>query len=136
MFSAMSCSPKVMKIFVPADAVVVALGDGLRAHRARSEPACGSVEAHRAGPLARDELGDEALLLLVRADQLDRFDRALVEQRAVGEADVGGVPHLERRAEQQSAASPGRRTPPATGKPDPAGLGELLVGFFEARAAS
>ena len=56
MFSAMSCSPKVMKIFVPGDAecrrpevtaFVVQradVGAGLRLG-----------EVHRAGPLARDE---------------------------------------------------------------------------------
>ncbi len=89
-------------------------------------------QAHRAGPLAGDEVGDVALLLLVRTDQLDRFDRALIEQRTVGEADVRGVPHLQRRAEQhlrQTLAAVFRGNRQA----DPSGIGELLVGLFETR---
>ena len=124
MFSAMSCSPNVMKIFVPADLVMVAVGHGARAHLREIRAGLRLGEAHRAGPLARDEVGNEALLLLLRADELDRFDRALIEQRTVREADVGGVPHLERRAEQQLrqtlAAVLGRNR-----QADPAGLGEL-----------
>ena len=59
-----------------------------------------------------------------RADQLDRFDRALIEQRTVGETDVRAVPHLERRPEQDLrqalTAVLGRNR-----QPDPAGLREL-----------
>ena len=124
MFSAMSCSPNVMKIFVPGDAVVVALGNGPRAHLREIGAGLRLGQAHRARPLAGDEIGNEALLLLVRADQFDRFDRALIEQRPVGEADVGGVPHLERRPEQNLrqalAAVLGRHR-----QADPAGVGEL-----------
>ena len=66
-----------------------------------------------------------------RADQFDRFDRALIEQRTVGEADVRGVPHLERRPEQErgqplTAVLVGDR------ETDPAGVGKLFVRFFEA----
>ncbi len=66
-----------------------------------------------------------------RAAEFDGFDCALIEQRAVGEADVGRVPHLERRAEHQVrqtlSAVVGRDR-----QPDPASLGKLRVGLFEA----
>ncbi len=40
------------------------------------------------------------LFLFVGTDEFDRFDRALIEQRAVGETDVRRVPHFKRRPEQ------------------------------------
>ena len=101
MFSAMSCSPNVMKIFSPVMQIVVALRNGFGAHLREIRTGLRLGEAHRAGPLARDEIGNVRLLLFVRADELDRFDRALIEQRTVGETDVRGVPHLERRPEQE-----------------------------------
>ncbi len=130
MFSAMSCSPNVMKIFVPDNQVMVARRHGTRAHLREIRAGLRLGQAHRARPLAGDEVGNEALLLFERADELDRLDRALIEQRAVGKADVGRVPHLERRPEQEL-----RQPLPAVlgryGQADPAGLGELLVRFLE-----
>ncbi len=113
------------------DQVVVALGHGLRAHLGEVGTGLGLGQAHRAGPLAADQLLGVGGLLRVRTEQLERLDRTLIETRAVGEADVGGVPHLAGRAEQEL-----RQTLAAVlgghGQPDPAGLGELRVGFFEA----
>ncbi len=132
MFSAMSCSPNVMKIFVPVMQMMVAVGHGTRAHLRQIGAGLRLGETHRPGPLAGDQIGNEALLLLLRADQLDRFDRALIEQRSVGKTDVRGVPHLERRTEQYL-----RQPLPAVlrrnRQTDPAGLGKLLVRFLEAR---
>ena len=63
--------------------------------------------------------------------EFDRFDRALIEQRTVGETDVRRVPHLERRPEHHrrqalAAVLGGNR------KTDPAGVGKLLIRFLEA----
>jgi hypothetical protein len=69
--------------------------------------------------------------LLVRTDEFDGFDGALIEQRAVRETDVGAVPHFDRGAEQElgqalSAEFLGNR------QTDPARFGELRVRFFKA----
>ena len=120
-----------MKIFVPLMQMMIALGDGARAHLREVGAGLRLGQAHRPGPLAGDEIGNEALLLLLGADEFDRLDRALIEQRTVGETDVRRVPHLERRPEQnlrQALAAVLRRDRQA----DPAGVGELLVGLFEA----
>ncbi len=65
------------------------------------------------------------------ADELDRLDRALIEQRSIRKADVGRIPHLERRPEENL-----RQTLAAVlggyGQTDPARVSELLIGLLEA----
>ena len=80
-----------------AETEMVAFGDGLRANLREVRTGLGFGEVHRAGPFARDQLRNELLFLLVGPAQQDRFDRALIEQRPVGECHVGGLQHLERR---------------------------------------
>ena len=116
--------------FLTGDPVVIALGNGLRLHLREVGARLRFREVHRAGPLAAHELRNERLLLLVGAAQQDRLDRALVEQRTVGECHVRRLPHLERgRAEQLRQPLPavlGRHR-----KPDPARVGKLFERFLE-----
>ena len=112
------------------DAVVVALGRRRRAHLREVRARLRLGEAHRARPLTAHELRDVRLLVLVGRELLDRFDRALIEQRAVREAHVRRVPHLERRPEHEL-----RQTLAAVlrlhRQTDPARFGELVVRLFE-----
>ena len=116
---------------LPGKPVMLAVGYGFRANLREVRTRLRLGEAHRACPFSGDEIGDESSLLFVRAHQLDRFDRTLIEQRSVCETDVGGVPHFERRAEKHlrqtlSAVFVGNR------QADPSGVGEFFIGLFEA----
>ena len=76
-------------------AVAERLGAGANQREIRAGLRLGQV--HRPGPLARDHLRDEAVLLLARAGGEQRLDRAVGEQRAEREAEVGAVDHLDAR---------------------------------------
>ena len=64
MFSAMSCSPNVMKIFVPDDAVMIAFRNGASPNLREIRAGLGFGQTHRARPFAGDEIGNEAVFLL------------------------------------------------------------------------
>ena len=83
------------------DQVVVTIGRGLAADQAEVRAGLGLGQVHRAGPLARDHLVQEALLLLVAAAQEHRFDRPLGQQRRHRERHVRRVPHLHHRGVDQ-----------------------------------
>ncbi len=111
--------------------VPIAFGNGPRANLCEIRAGLRFGKAHRARPGSLHQFWNVELLLLVRSHQFDRFDCALVEQRAVGKPDIRCVPHLQRRAEHQ------RGQPLATifgryRQTNPSGFCELRVGFFEA----
>ena len=58
-------------------------------------------QVHRARPFAADELRQKAALQLVRAVRLERFRRPGGQQRAKRKAQIGRVPHLDRRGSDQ-----------------------------------
>ena len=112
MFSARSCSPAEMKILLPGEAVAaVGLRLGLGAQQAEVGAAVRLGQAHRAGPLAADELGQVGRLLLVAC----RARAALRTRRASGR-DTSSRPGWRSSASPRStgsrrAAGPGRRRP-------------------------
>ena len=111
--------------FLSGDQVVVAFGNGFGAALREIRSGLRFGQTHRAGPFARHEVWKKRFLLLVRSAQFDRLDRALVEQRTVGEPDVRSVPHLQRLRKSLATVLGGNR------QTDPAGVGEFLVGFFK-----
>ena len=106
------------------------------AHRAGPERAdIGSRvrlgEVHRPRPFAAHQPGQPGLLLLGRAVDRERPDRALGQHRAQAEGEVGGVPDLADRGRDQ----PRHALPAEFGLRDdavPSALGELPVGIGEA----
>ena len=84
-----------------ADAVVVALAHGARADRGQVRAGLRLGQAHRAGPLAGDELRQVEPLLRPRAVEQDRLDGTLRQQRAEREAQVRRLPHLLHRGVDQ-----------------------------------
>ena len=68
-------------------------------------------QVHGARPFPADQLGQEDFFLGGCAVGLDRFDRALVEQRAQSKGQVGGLPHLLHRESHRprEALAPERR---------------------------
>jgi hypothetical protein len=83
MFSARSCSPKVIQILVPGEPVAVAVGHGAGGDEAEVGAALGLGEAHGARPLAGDELGQVGLLLLLvdAAGEARAHPRGLISMR-------------------------------------------------------
>ena len=88
-------------------------------------------QIHRAGPAALDQLRQIGRLLLGRAVQEDRRDRALRQRRIHGKGHVGRRHELvdgdRHRRRQALAAELGRRR-----NAHPAAFGVLLVGGLEA----
>ena len=80
-----------------AEELVAAVAErlGARAHEREIGAGLRLGEVHRAGPLAGDHLREEALLLLGRAGREQGLDRAVGQQRAEREAQVGAVDHLD-----------------------------------------
>ena len=112
------------------NAVMVALGQRLGAHRREVRAGLRLGQVHRPGPLAADELGQIARLLLGRAVRVDRLHRARRQQRAQRERHVGGVPHLHGRGHHH----PGQALAAVLGiaaQSVPAALDELAVGRAE-----
>ena len=122
-----------MKIFWPIEPeAAVVLRHRARAHRGEIGARLRLGQVHGAGPFAGHHLREEALLLLGRADKLDRLDRALRQQRAQIEGHVRRVPHLLHRGGHEL-----RQTLSAEigilGEAVPAVGAILPVGLLEAR---
>jgi hypothetical protein len=95
MFSTMSCSPAEMKILAPVILYVPsALRLGLGAQQAEVGAAVRLGQAHRAGPLARRQLGQVHLLLLRRAVRMQRLVRAVRQAGVHRPRLVAAVEHL------------------------------------------
>jgi hypothetical protein len=109
----------------------VALRHGARAHRREVGARLRLRQVHRARPRARDHLRQERVLELLRTAKLDRLDRALREQRAQVEREIGGMPHLLDRARDE-LRQPLPAVFAALGEPVPPVLAELEVGVLEA----
>ena len=104
---------------------------GPRAHEREVGAGLRLGEVHRAGPLAGDHLRDEALLLLGRTGREQGLDRAVGQQRAERETEVGAVNHLDaRRADglRQALSAELRRMLQAL----PAAFAELTERLLEA----
>ena len=110
----------------------VTLRHGARAHGREIGPGLRLGQVHRAGPRAGDHVGQVLVLERVRAFQLDRLDRALREQRAQVERQVGRVPHF-----LDGGLHELRQALPAVfrilGEAVPAVVAELLVCLLESR---
>ncbi len=110
-------------------AVGLLLGLGAEVAEIRTGVRFGQV--HGAGPLAGDHLGEEDALLLLGAVGFECVDRAVGEQRAEAEGEVGGVPDLTgRHGDDLWQALAAVRF--LAGERRPTGFGEGLVGFLPA----
>ena len=131
MFSARSCSPAVMKILVPVSAKLPSgCGSALVLQDAQVGAAVRLGQAHGAGPLARDDLGQVHLLLLVGAVGVQALVGAVRQARVHQPGLVGRVQHFV-----QAVVDDGRQTLAAelrvAAERRPAVLDELRVGFLE-----
>jgi len=79
---------------LPANAIVIALGDGAGAQQRQIRPRLRLGQVHGAGPFAGDQPRQVFLLLRLGAAQKDRLYRPLGQQRHQGETQIGAVPHL------------------------------------------
>jgi hypothetical protein len=108
----------------------VALRHGLGAQQAEIGAAMGLGQVHRAGPGAFDHLRQIGGLLLVRAVNEDRGDRALRQTRIHDQRHVGRR-HVFADGGGAHRAGPVRRIPPARRKADPAALAIEVIGLLE-----
>ena len=103
-----------------------------RAHQRQVAAGLGLGQVHGAGPFARDHLRDETLPLLRRAGGQQCLDRAVGQQRAQREAQIGAVDHLDAcRADRLRQVLAAERL--GVLQPLPAPLAELAEGLPETR---
>ena len=89
----------------PVDHPLVAVADGLGPHPARVRARVGLGERERRRPLARGALGQEALLLLVGAEQVERQRAELLDHQDQGARGAGLRNLLDRDVEHQRAGA-------------------------------
>jgi len=128
----MSCSPALMKIFLPAQPVTaIGLRLGLGAQQPQVGAAMGLGQAHGAGPLAARHLGQIGLLLGLCAVGVQALIGAVGQAGVHGPGLVGAVEHFVKTLvhhDGQALAAISRIT--TQRRPAPGHKG--LVGGFEA----
>src|SRR6266699_566265 len=116
---------------LPANAIVIAFGDGAGAQQRQIRPRLRLGQVHGPGPFAGDQPRQILLLLLLGSAQKDRLYRPLGQQRHQGETQIGAVPHLHDGGvdELGQALAAVFRTEAQTVPP---GFDELPIGGVEA----
>ena len=112
--------------------IALAVGFGAGLEQAQVGAGMRLGQAHRAGPLARHQAGEEHLLLPVAAVVLQRLHRAVAEHREVAPGQVGAIDHLgDRRAQgvRHALAAMFDRI----AQPRPAALDEKIERLLEPR---